>query len=222
MLACIAVLGALAARTRTGRGQRVDVSLFETGLALLANVASNHLVSGRDARRFGNGHPNIVPYRTYATAAGAIALAVGDDAQFARFAAVAGHPEWASDPKLQTNRARVEHREVVDGLVEETLAADSADGWITRLRAAGVPCGRVSTVAEALADPHTLARGMVETVEHPTAGAFRMLGVPFTMAGTAARVRRPPPTLGQHTDEVLGELGLDAPALAALKDAGAV
>jgi len=183
MLACIAILGAIAARERTGRGQRVDVSLFETGLALLANVASNHLVSGRDARRFGNGHPNIVPYRTYATGQGAIALAVGNDAQFARFAAVVGHPEWAEDPRLQTNRARVEHREVVDGLVEAALAAGSADGWIERLRAAGVP---------------------------------------FTMAATPARLRHPPPTLGQHTDEVLGELGLDATAIARLRAAGAV
>ena len=221
MLACIAILGAIAARERTGRGQRVDVSLFETGLALLANVASNHLVSGRDARRFGNGHPNIVPYRTYATGQGAIALAVGNDAQFARLAAVAGHPEWAEDPRLQTNRARVEHRDVVDGLVEAALAADSAARWIERLRAAGVPCGRVSTVAEALADPQTLARGMVETIEHP-AGAFRALGIPFTMSGTSARARRPPPTLGQHTDEVLSELGLAAMAIARLRAAGAV
>ena len=222
MLACIAILGAIAARERTGRGQRVDVSLFETGLALLANVASNHLVSGRDARRFGNGHPNIVPYRTYATGDGAIALAVGNDAQFARFAGVTGHPEWASDPRLQTNRARVEHRDVVDGLVEAALAADSAARWIERLRAAGVPCGRVSTVAEALADPQTLARGMVETIAHPAAGAFRALGIPFTMSGTSARARRPPPTLGQHTDEVLSELGLDALAIARLRAAGAV
>jgi len=107
MLACIAILGALAARERTGRGQQVDLSLFETGLTLLANVASNHLASGRDAGRFGNGHPNIVPYRTYATRAGALALAVGNDAQFARLAAAVAHPEWAADPRLATNAARV-------------------------------------------------------------------------------------------------------------------
>jgi glutaryl-CoA transferase len=222
MLACIAILGALAARERTGRGQQADLSLYETGLTLLANVASNHLASGREAGRFGNGHPNIVPYRTYATRAGALALAVGNDAQFARFAEAAAHPEWATDPRLATNSARVVNRGLVDRLVEEALAGDVAEAWITRLRAAGVPCGRVGTVAEALADPQALARAMVETIEHPAAGAFRALGVPFKLAGTPARVRRPPPTLGQHTEEVLRELGLEAGEVARLRDGGVI
>lgn len=222
MLACVAILGALAARERTGRGQQVDLSLFETGLTLLANVASNYLSSGRDAARFGNGHPNIVPYRSYATRAGAIALAVGNDAQFARFAAAVAHPEWATDPRLATNSARVGNREVVDGLVEKALAGDTAETWISRLRAAGVPCGRVSSVAQALADPQAVARAMVETINHSAAGPFRALGVPFKMAGTPARVRRPPPTLGQHTDEILRELGLETAEIAQLRADGAI
>jgi succinate--hydroxymethylglutarate CoA-transferase len=222
MLACVAILAALAARERTGRGQQVDLSLHETGLTLLANVASNHLASGRDAGRFGNGHPNIVPYRTYATRGGALALAVGNDAQFARFAAAVGHAEWATDPRLRTNSARVASREVVDRLVAEALADDAAEAWISRLRAAGVPCGRVSTVAEALAEPQALARAMVETIDHPTAGPFRTLGVPFKMAGTPARVRRPPPSLGQHTEEILRELGLEAAEIARLRGDGAI
>jgi len=222
MLACIAILGALAARDRTGRGQQVDLSLYETGLMLLANVASNHLASGRDAGRFGNGHPNIVPYRTYATRAGALALAVGNDAQFARFAAAVARPEWGTDPRLATNSARVLNREVVDRLVQEALAGDTAEAWISRLRATGVPCGRVSTVAQALADPQALARAMVETIHHPAVGPVRTLGVPFKMAGTPARVRRPPPTLGEHTGEILGELGLAPEEIARLRAEGAI
>src|SRR5689334_17406259 len=203
MLACNSILAALNARHRTGKGQKVEVSLYETSLAMLVNVASNVLVSGKGGSRFGNGHPSIVPYTTYRAADAMMALAVGNDSQFARTAEVLGHPEWADDPRFKANRSRVENRAVIDELVGQALARDSADAWLTKLKAAGVPCGKINSVAGALEDPHTAARQMVETVEHPTVGALKMLGIPFKFSDTPASVRCAPPTLGQHTDEIL-------------------
>jgi len=218
LYACNSILAALAARARTGRGQHVEVCLYDSGLAMLINVASNYLVSGKDARRFGNGHPNVVPYTTYATADGLIAVAVGNDGQFARFAETAGHAEWARDPRFPKNPDRVANRETLDGLIAQALKRDKSAAWIEKLRAAGVPCGPINSVAEALTDPHTLARDMVRTVKHPTAGDLKMVGIPFRFSGTPAMIRRAPPLLGQHTEEVLGaELGLSAERIAQLR-----
>jgi succinate---hydroxymethylglutarate CoA-transferase len=218
MLACNAILAALNARHRTGKGQKVSVSLYETSLAMLANVAANYLVAGRDGGRFGNGHPSIVPYTTYRAADAMMAIAVGNDTQFARCAAVLGHPEWAEDPRFAKNRDRVANRELVDGAIDDAVKHDSADAWIEKLKAAGVPCGRINTVKQAFDDPHTTARSMIETAVHPTIGELKMSGIPFKFSGTPAAVRRAPPTLGQHTDEILlQELGLDVAAIAALR-----
>lgn len=218
MLACNSILAALNARARTGKGQKVEVSLYESSLAMLVNVASNVLVSGKGGGRFGNGHPSIVPYTTYKAKDAMVALAVGNDNQFARTAEVLGHAEWAQDERFRLNRARVENRVTIDGLIEAAMKADTADAWVEKLKAAGVPCGKINTVAGALADPHTEARKMVETVEHPTIGALKMLGIPFKFSDTECSVRMPPPLLGQHTDEVLEkELGLDAQSIAKLR-----
>jgi crotonobetainyl-CoA:carnitine CoA-transferase CaiB-like acyl-CoA transferase len=218
MLACNAILGALQARHRTGKGQHVEVSLFDSSLAMLANVASNHLVSGRDARRFGNGHPNIVPYTAYAVADGMIAVAVGNDAQFAKFAALLGKPEWASEPRYARNPDRIANRDELDAAIAGILGSASAEEWIARLGAAGIPSGRINSVAQALNDPHTVAREMVCTVQHPTAGEVRMLGIPIRFSDTPASVRCAPPTLGQHTEQVLREmLNLSDARIAALR-----
>jgi len=218
LYACNAILAALAARGRTGRGQHVEVCLYDSGIAMLINVASNYLVSGKDARRYGNGHPSVVPYTTYPTADGLIAVAVGNDAQFVRFAETAGHPEWARDARFAKNPDRVTHRETLDRLIAQALEQDKSGAWIEKLRAAGVPCGPINSVAEALNDPHTLAREMVRTVTHPTAGEVKMVGIPFRLNDTPATIRRPPPLLGQHTEDVLaGELGMSAERIAQLR-----
>ena len=130
-------------------------------------------------------------------------IGIGNERQFARIAEVLGHPEWAQDARFTSNRARVENRDLIDGLINEALSHDGADAWLDKLKAVGVPCGRINSVADALDDPHTVARDMIETVEHSTIGALKMLGIPFKFSDTACSVRRAPPTLGQHSDEIL-------------------
>ena len=218
LYACNVILAALAARNRTGRGQHVEVCLYDSGIAMLINVASNYLVSGKDARRFGNGHPSIVPYTTYPASDGLIAVAVGNDGQFVRFAETVRHPEWARDPRFAKNPDRVTNREALDDLIAQALKRETSSIWIEKLRAAGVPCGPINSVAEALTDPHTLARGMVRTVKHPKVGDLRMLGIPFRLSATPEAIRRAPPLLGQHTEEVLGaDLGFSAERIAQLR-----
>ena len=218
MLACNSILAALQARHRSGRGQHVEVSLYESSLFMLANVAANYLAAGREGGRFGNGHPSIVPYTTYPTQDGMMAVAVGNDTQFAKFAQAIGRAEWATDPRYVKNKDRVENRATLDPLIAQTLKTDVADVWVSKLKATGVPCGRINSVSAALDDEHTKARRMVETVEHPTIGELKVIGTPFKMSGTPTSIRRAPPTLGQHTEDILcGELGLTRERVAELR-----
>jgi len=220
MYAAIATLGALNARNHGAPGQHVEVSLFTTGIALLANVGSNALISGKPSLRYGNGHPNIVPYRSYRCGDADIALTVGNDAQFVQFTAAVGHPEWATDPRFIRNRDRVVNRAALDALIGETLACRPVEEWIQTLTAVGVPCTRINAVLEALAAPQTAATDMVVDIEHPTAGLFRSLGIPMFFSCTPAGVRYPPPVLGEHTDAVLKEvLGLGEEEIQSLRAA---
>jgi len=190
---------------------------------MLANVASSHLISGKDAGRYGNGHPSIVPYTTYRASDQMLAVAVGNDAQFRKFAEVLGHPEWADDTRFAVNSARVGNRGPLDGLIEKALANEAAASWIEKLKAAGIPCGLINSVAQALVAPQTAARAMVEIVQHSTAGAVKMLGIPMKFSATPASVRSAPPTLGQHSDEVLRDmLGYDVARIASLRANGVV
>ena len=223
LYATIGILGALNARSSSGQGQKLAVSLYETGIAMLANVASNHLATGRDARRFGNGHPNIVPYTTYPTADGMLALAVGNDGQFARLSEVAGHPEWAKDARFAKNADRVTHRVLVDAMVTVALAEHPTGWWIEKLRSVGVPCGAVNTVRAALADPQTQASGMVMEMAHPTAGLLRLIGFPMKLAGTPLAATRPPPRLGEHSHDVLAhDLAMTAAEIEQLQADGVI
>jgi crotonobetainyl-CoA:carnitine CoA-transferase CaiB-like acyl-CoA transferase len=205
MLACNSILAALNARHTTGKGQKAEVSLFETSLFMLANVASNYLIGGSKGARYGNGHPNIVPYTVYAAKDASIAVAVGNDAQFSRLAEIVAHPEWVKDPRFATNKDRVNNRAEIDSLIEKALGAETADYWIAALHKSGIPAGRINSVAEALETEQAAARDMAETVEHPKIGPVKLLGTPFKFSDTPTSVRRHPPTHGEHTAEVLAD-----------------
>jgi crotonobetainyl-CoA:carnitine CoA-transferase CaiB-like acyl-CoA transferase len=217
MQAAIAILAALEARRRTGKGQRCEVNLHDTGLHILANVAANHLVSGEEPGRYGNGHPNIVPYRTYAAADGDLALAVGNDRQFQVLAGLVGHPEWAEDPRFATNPERVRNRDTVDRMVGEVIAGKTRAEWVEILEEAGIPAGPINRVSEALSNPQTVEREMVVEL-----GDLRTLGLPIEMTATPSSVRLEPPVLGADTDAVLDELGYSAGEIAELRTSGVV
>lgn len=223
MYACSTLLGALQARERLGHGQRVEVCLYDTGISMLSYVAANYLASAKTPGRYGNGHSNIVPYRTYPTQDSQLVVAVGNDAQFRKFAGLVGHPEWVDDAKFRRNQDRVTHRDDMDRLVSEVLSTQDSAHWVALFDQAGIPCGTVNTVPEALHAPQTLARDLVVDVDSPNAGRLKLLGIPFRFSTTPASIRYGPPILGEHTDQILRqELDLTDQQIAHLRDTGAV
>ena len=203
--AATAILAALHKREATGEGARLEIPLFESTLSWLANRGQEYLVSGEDKGRMGNGHPTIVPYQTFDASDKQIAVAVGNDAQFKRLCEAIGYEGLADDERFATNPDRVANREELVGILQQRFSERAAEEWVEEIRAAGVPCGPVNTLAEALADGHLSSTDMLQTVEHPLAGTLRMLASPVLVDGERPPVRRPPPTLGQHTGEVEGD-----------------
>ncbi|MCD6732523.1 MAG: CoA transferase [Burkholderiaceae bacterium] len=223
LYATIAVLAALAERTRSGRGQHIDLALLDVQIACLANQASNYLAGGVVPRRMGNAHPNIVPYQDFPTADGDMILAIGNDGQFARFCAIAGHPEWAVDPRFATNPQRVANRAALIPLLRRTTVLRTTRDWIAALEAQAVPCGPINRIDEVFDDPQVRARGLRIELDHPLAGAAPLVANPIRLSGSPVVHRSAPPLLGQHTEEVLRSwLDLDAAQLDALRTGGTV
>jgi len=206
IFACNAILAALYARERTGRGDRIDMALFDATIAWLANVGSNYLVSGQVPLRQGTAHPNIVPYQAFAASDTSLIIAVGNDGQFVKFCECLGRADLAADPRFKTNALRVENRETLVPLVTAEIALRPAGEWLRKLEQAGIPCGPLNSIDRVFADPQTTAREMLIEVPHPTIGPLKLAGMPLKLASLTHPPRRPPPLLGEHTNAVLADI----------------
>ncbi|HEY8023135.1 MAG TPA: CaiB/BaiF CoA-transferase family protein [Burkholderiaceae bacterium] len=206
MYATIAVMAALTHRDRTGEGQYIDMALLDVQVAMLANMGSNYLASGKPPVRWGNAHPNIVPYQTFATSDGHIIVAVGNDGQYGKFVEAGGRPELARDERFATNPMRVRHREVLVPILAEMVKLKTRQQWIDLLEAAGVPCGPINKLDDVFDNPQVKARGMQVDLPHPSGAQVKLVRNPMNLSATPARCDMPPPTLGQHTNEVLRDL----------------
>ena len=222
MYATVAILAALRHRDATGEGQVIDMALLDAQVAMLANLGSQYLVGGVVPQRMGNGHPSIVPYQAFEAADGHVILAVGNDAQFARFCAIAGHPEWAGDPRFARNADRVRNRDVLVPLIADAMRMRGRADWLAVLEAGGIPCSPVNDIDEVFADPQVRARGLRVSVDHPARDALPMVASPLRLSATPVRYRSAPPTLGQHSEEVLRESGFSPREIDELRARGVI
>ena len=211
---CVSILAALFRCERTGEGSEIDMALFDTQIAVMANQASNALISGKDPPRQGNTHPNIVPYQPFDAADQPIIIAVGNDRQFARLAEICGHREWVTDQRFVTNEARVAHRTDIVPLVAEVIRRRPAADWLDQLEAAGIPAGPINRITQALTDVQAEHRQMVHTI-----AGIPLVGSPVRLDGERADSELPPPALGEHTADVLAALGLPSEEVERLRAA---
>ena len=214
---CVAVLAALYGREKSGVGAHIDMALFDTQLAMLANQASNALVSGKDPARQGNTHPNIVPYQPFAAADQPIIIAIGNDRQFARLAAICGHPEWASDARFASNEARVANRAAMIELVASAIGEKTAAEWLERLDSAGIPAGPINRISQALGDVQAQHRDMVRSI-----AGMKLVGSPVRIDGVRADSELPPPRLGEHNADILKQAGVSVEEATRLQSLGVV
>ena len=219
MYSTVAVLAALAHRDRTGEGQYIDMALLDVQVAMLANMNTNYLASGQAPKRWGNAHPNIVPYQTFQASNGWIIVAVGNDGQFRRFVDAGGMPELADDPRFATNPQRVANRDVLVPILAEMVKRFGKGEWIDKLEAAGVPCGPINNLDEVFDNEQVQARGLRVDLPHPSAGTVKLVGSPVTPPKAASH----PPLLGEHTEAVLRDvLDLSADQIEALRTRGVI
>ncbi|MCQ4312410.1 CoA transferase [Pseudomonas stutzeri] len=220
LYATVGVLAALNHREQNGVGQHVELALLDVQIACLANQAMNYLTTGVAPKRMGNAHPNIVPYQDFPTADGDIILTIGNDGQFRKFAEVAGHPEWADDPRFACNKARVAHRQELVPMIRQVTVFRTTAEWVAALEQAGVPCGPINDVAQVFADPHVQARGLRVEMPHPLAGSVPQVASPIRLSESPVEYRKAPPLLGEHSEALLKRLlGFDAEQVAALRSA---
>lgn len=223
MYSAIAILGAIVHHQNTGEGQYIDMALLDVMVATMANMGLNYLVSGQIPKRYGNAHANVVPYQVFDAKDGQIILAVGNDAQFAKFCAIADHPELAEDERFKTNSGRVRNRDILLPLLQDILAQRNSEEWSTPLGNAGIPCGVINNLAQTFNNPQVKHRGMQIEMPHPFAGNIPLVASPLRLSASPVQYNMAPPTLGQHTAEVLASmLGLTESKQAELAAQGVI